>query len=174
MKAVKIILLFIAFAFKSYSQPNEEWKQYLKDSVYNSDNGYYVSLGITKGGNLYKVLNYSLKKKRYILSTVYGDSAVHFKEVFKPNLFQVVYENFDGLKLIPEYERRKKNRINFHKDYNDTSKLFYQLGIKYYDLHYNHFQTFTENQISKVKKVKLKNAMLAINQLYAIFEELEK
>ena len=62
----------------------------------------------------------------------------------------------------------------FNENFLDSTNIFTQLGIRYGELHYNHFQKFSNEDIEKQKNKKRKKGMETINQLYRILEEAEK
>lgn len=174
MKIINIIFLFIAFAFKSYSQANENWKAYLKHSVYKADNKNYVYLFKSQGGKHLKNLYYSTKKGKNVLAIIYADTLVKFKELDSPNLFQLVKDNYENLKDLAQYIQRNDLIKNSILGFRDGTKITNQVGIRYSNLHFNHFPKFTDEQISIIKEKGIEEAMQTINRLYAILEELEK
>jgi hypothetical protein len=174
MKILCYIITFL-FGFNTIeAQVKNEWQQYIKDSVLNADDKNFVCLYSSIGTVSVKMHDYFLKKGRYVTTSInYLDSTIKYNSKILPNLFQIVYENYDGLTMLPAYEQTKKWRTSFLDDYYDSKKTTFQLSIKYHKLHYNHFQKFTEDQIRDTKEEKLRNAIIAINQLYSIFEEIE-
>ncbi len=171
----KLFLLLVVFCFSKicFSQQTEEWKQYLQDSVYNSDNKNYIYLYYTKGGKLQKHLYYCTKKSQNVLSTNYGDSEIVNKIVHNPNLFKIVNNNLKKIRKVKNF-LSETEFVDFRKKFNDSTVIFTQLGIKYHDLHYNHFPKFSSEQIEKQKNNKRKEGMIIINQLYEILETLER
>jgi hypothetical protein len=172
----KLFLLLIVFCLSktSFSQRTEEWKQYLKDSVYNSDKPEYIYLYFTKGGKFLKTLYYYTKKSQNVLSINYGDSEIVNKIIHNPNLFEIVNQNLKKIIKAKDFQTTQK-KIKEHKgNFSDSSIVYTQLGIKYHDLHYNHFQKFTSEQIENQKNNKRKEGMIIINQLYEILEKAER
>ena len=172
----KSFLLFVCFfvSINCFSQRTEEWKQYLKDSVYKSDKPEYIYLYLTKAGKLQKHLNYSLKKGQNILSINYGDSLVVYKFINNYNLFDIVKENLKEIKKVKDYLNTENSVVNFRKNFANSNIIFNQLGIKYADLHYNHFPKFSVDEIEKKQNKKRKDGMIIINKLYAILEIAEQ
>ncbi len=174
MKVV-LLLIFIFQSSNCNAQELSPWKQFLKDSIYNADDKNYVYLYKTLNRNPKKVLNYSMKNKKYVLAIIDGDSAVQEKAFISPNLFQIVYDNYSELLKLRNYLNES---FKVHKKFNDkilgSTNIFTQLGIRYGELHYNHFQKFSNEEIEKQKNKKCKKGMEIINQLYRILEEAEK
>ncbi len=173
---MKSIVFFIAFflgALNGKAQEIDKWEQYLQDSVYKADDNNYVYLYKTKGGVKQKLIRYSLKGGRYIIATVYGDTLADTKAVISPNLFQIVYDNYYNLKELPKYLHNKKYSEYLHKQFHNNKVDFSQLGIRYADLHFNHFPKFSAEQISKEKK-NIADAMKIVNELYLLLETFEK
>ena len=174
---IKKFILFLwicTVSIDCFSQRKEEWKQYLKDSVYKSDKPEYIYLYLTKAGKLQKHLNYSLKKGQNILSINYGDSLVVYKSIKNHNLFEIVKENLKEIKKVKDYLKTENGAVNFRKNFTDSNNIFNQLGIKYADLHYNHFPKFSIDEIEKKQNKKRKEGMIIINKLYAILEIAEQ
>ena len=172
MKILSLII-FLLLTNNCTAQETSNWQKFLKDSVYKSDDNNYVYLYKSLGGKNQKTLNYSFKNKQYVLSTIYGDTAVDSKIILSPSLFQIVYDNYtDLIKLKNNFFDNKQFSKNFKNVFYNKSEIFTQLGIKYGQLYFNHFPRFTDEQIGNAKD-KYKNAMGIINKLYAIFDKLE-
>ena len=100
------LLLFFILIFQSFNCVAQEltpWKQFLKDSIYNSDDKNYVYLYKSLNRNSQKISHYSLKNKKYVLALIDGDSAVQEKVFISPNLFQIVYDNYSELFKLKNY-----------------------------------------------------------------------
>jgi hypothetical protein len=171
----KLFLLLIIFSFNQvcFSQRTEEWKQYLKDSVYNSDNEEYIYLYFTKGGKLLKHLYYCTKKGQNVLSINYGDSIIVDRVIYNPNLFEIVKNNLKKLKKVENFFNYNREAFKFRYNFNDTGIVCFQVGVKYKNLHFNHFPKFSIEQIGNQKNEKRREGMKIINQLYEFLEMAE-
>jgi hypothetical protein len=174
MKKFFLFVVVFCFGNNAYCQKTEEWKKYLQDSVYNSDNPKYVYLYVSKTGILVKDIHYNTKNGLNVLSINYGDSVITNKVLFSPNLFEIVERNLKAIKKIKDFLNTEKKGKEFRKNFDDSIKFLNQLGIRYDDLHYNHFPRFRLDEIENTKNKKRKQGMIIINQLYAILEEAEK
>jgi hypothetical protein len=174
MRRLFLLLIVFCLSKSSFSQRTEEWKQFLKDSVYNSDNSEYIYLHFTKGGKFLKTLYYCTKKGQNILSINYGDSEVVNKIIHNPNLFEIVINNLKKIKKAKDFQTTARKIKEHRENFNDSSIVYTQLGIKYDDLHYNHFQKFTFEQIENQKNIKRKDGMKIINQLHELLETAER
>ncbi|MFN0081344.1 MAG: hypothetical protein ACKVOM_02410 [Ferruginibacter sp.] len=172
MKRVFFCLAFYIRSYNCIAQEIDEWHQYLQDSIYKSDDNNYIYLYKTKGGIRQKLIRYSLKGCRYVIATVYGDTLAETKAVVSPNLFQIVYDNYYTLSELPNYLHNKKDIAIHRKEFMDKTVNFSQLGIRYSNLHYNHFPKFSQDQISKARK-NIADAMKAVNELYKLLEAFE-
>lgn len=145
MKILCFIMIFLCCFNVNEAQVKNEWQQHIKDSVLNADDKNFVCLYSSIGTVSVKMHDYSLKKGRYVSTSInYLDSTIKYNSKILPNLFQIVYENYDALSMLPTYEQTKKWRNSFLDDYYDSKKTTFQLGIRYHKIHYNHFQKFTE------------------------------
>ncbi|MEQ1554083.1 MAG: hypothetical protein ABL929_07890 [Ferruginibacter sp.] len=175
MRILFIFLFILCLKNQSFSQNNEEWSNYLKDSVFNAEDEKYICLFAGSHNKKIKFEKYFFKEGKYIFAKVIGDSIITEKIVVNPNLFQIVYDNYNILNRLSTFVINKNiNKRNYHSAKHGTSIIITRLGIRYDYLHFNHFPKFTEEQISKTKRKKIRKAMLVINKLYAYFEELEK
>ena len=172
MKVVVFLIAFFLTTNSGKAQEIDKWQQYLNDSVYKADDNNYIYLYKTKAGVKQKLIRYTLKGGRYVISTVYGDTSADTKPVISPNLFQIVYDNYYNLIELPNYLHSKKFYVNTHKQFHNPTINFSQLGIRYSALHYNHFPKFTNEQIGKAKK-SIADAMKVVNELYKVLEAFE-
>lgn len=169
-----LFLLVFCFCKVCFGQRSEEFQKFLTDSIYKSDNADYVYLYFTKGRAMLKVLQYSTKKGVNTLTFNYGDSVFVDRAIYNPNLFEIIDKNLISLKKYQESIMYGNGEKDFVKKFNDTNKVFVQLGIRYENLFYNHFLRSTLEEIEKTRNKKRKKGMQIINQLYAILEEAEK
>ncbi len=172
----KLLLLLIIFCFNKacFSQSDDIWNQYLKDSVYNSENKEFIYLYSTKGRKIQKLLYYSTKMGQNILSINYGDSLIIDKIFHSPDLFEMVENNLGKIKKVCGYQTTQKKIIEHKKNFSDSSIVYSQLGIKYKKFQYNHFQKLTTLQIENEKNIKRKEGMKIINLLYELLEMAER
>ncbi len=174
---VSRIIIFGWLFFTAHTcvaQATTEWKKYLQDSVYNSERPEYVYLYVTKGGKLQTFLNYKFKKGANVLSINYGDSVVTSKIIQRPNVFAIVYNNLEKIRRVQESLNNKKNAGKFLKKFGDPAIITKQLGIRYGDLHYNHFPKFSVEEIENTRDTNCREGMKIINGLYQILETAEK
>lgn len=173
--ALMLVLCSLVFSTRLFSQEKPQKKVALSDSLYKSDDGNYVSVYYSKGKVLQKSIFYVLKNGRYQSVLNYGDSTFKILNDTKFNLFKIIYDNYDSLIELKNkgFTNPKKGK-QFLRDYGDDTINFSQLGIKYHDLHFNHFPKFYQEDIAKARNSKIANGMEAINRLYALFEEIEK
>jgi hypothetical protein len=170
----RIFLFVIFFACTNlYAQQAGDWKQYLKDSVYASDNTDYIYLYYTKGGVLQKYLFCSIKKGKQTLSMNYRDSLIIDKEIITPDLFSYVKNHLGELKKLVPLIFIIKKPADHQREFHDSTILFNQLGIRIEGIHCNHFPYFTNEQISTKKYRKYVQGMLVVNRLYKIMLEAE-
>lgn len=136
-----------------------------------SDDGFYIGMSITKGIASLLSISYVRIEGNYV-SLIARDSiqGVFSKTMNSPNLFQIVYENYENLIAVRNYGKLKSIIGDLHKFVKDTSVLVSQLGIRYHNFHFNHFPKFTVAQIEKAPS-KVAEGMRTINELYAILEE---
>lgn len=172
MKAVVFLFFLCITSFNCKAQEKDIWKQFLEDSIYKSDDNNYIYLYKTKAGVKQKLLRFSLKGGHYVISTIYGDTLADTKTIISPNLFQIVYEHYDNLKVLPHYLSEKNFFKKHVKDFKNDSINYTQLGIRYYQLHFNHFPKFTEKQILNAKR-NIADAMTVVNDLYKVLEAFE-
>jgi hypothetical protein len=172
MKKVFLFLLVFSFCEVSFGQRSEEFQKYLNDSIYNSDNPNYIIWGNAISGKWQKTLYYSIKKGIPTLTINNADTVFADRALYKPNLFEIVKNNKTNIKSAIKYQIRKM--LGTRNKFTDSGFVYIQLSIKYEDLHFNHLQKFTEEEINKKKNKKFKEGMLIINKLYAILEEAEK
>ena len=99
---------------------------------------------------------------------------VVYKSINNYNLFDIIKENLKEIKKVKDYLNTENGAVNFRKNFDDSNIIFNQLGIKYADLHYNHFPKFSVDEIEKKQNKKRKDGMIIINKLYAILEIAEQ
>ncbi len=173
MKKIFLFLFIVLSNLIGFSQITE-WKQFLKDSVYNSDNPEFIYLFVTKGGKVQKILHYCTKNGQKVMSINYGDSLIVDKIFHSPDLFEIVENNLGKIKKVCGYQTTQKKIIEHKKNFSDSSIVYSQLGIKYKKFQYTHFQKLTTLQIENEKNIKRKEGMKIINLLYELLEMAER
>ena len=170
MKNLLLVLFFVVSGLSVNGQVDSpKYKQKLYEDYCNKNSNYaYVYMYITKGGEKQKFYEYLLMDTLFKL-IFENEIAKTFRDTtFKKDvLFEYLDNSWDYIKKL----REKHNEPNFKKDFIDKEKVIIQIGIRYNDLHFNHFLPKTQQEIDKIKNEDIKKGCLIINAIAKFFED---
>ncbi len=141
-------------AFKEFSERNPKYA--------------YVYLYLTKGGKEKKIYKYFYSDIDSAFKVIYSNEQNEtFRDTIlkKDILFDYLDSNWHSIKFL----RNNYNNPDFRKYFDDENYLMKQIGIRYNDLHYNHFIPKSSDEIAKIKNDKIKDAFLIINAIEGFF-----
>ncbi len=160
----------IAFFAKSQIDSVITVNDYLARYSLNNTHYNYVYLYKTQAGKQLKYSFYFEHEGKYKLA-VFERDTFKFEKTFTTD---VIFPSIEAnLNTIKQLERPNNREIKlFRKNFEDLTKPFQQLGIRYKDLHNNHFQKKSESEIASISK-KEKQVLIArlINSLYEWVEK---
>lgn len=166
----KHLLLFIVLFFCAVKLIAQDslitWQEYRKSISEREDNS-YIMYSSSLGGQSKQVILCFIEDSIQVVAL--GTDGRFSKEfqLRQPGLFTLVYENLKELSKLkdqvntPKFTSRKK----FMQLSSDPHKDFIQVGIRYGNLHYNHFFPKEIGEISIIKNKNIRQAYLVINQI---------
>ncbi|MFY7965739.1 MAG: hypothetical protein ACOVO1_12645 [Chitinophagaceae bacterium] len=165
------VLLFtsnLIFAQKD-TLKSKNWEEYFE--MYNkSKDGYnYVYYYNTKGGEKIKSYHYFKCNNEFILTYKnYQDSTFSFFKLKSDTLFNYLEKNFSIIKKF--YKKFKPE--NFRNQFDNKDYNMIQVGIRFKDLHFNHFQPISDLELSEMPlQDEYTKGQLIINELATFFEK---
>lgn len=130
----------------------------------------YVYAMQTKAGALIRYSFYYQSGKQYILATFIPDSNLIREKKFNQDfLFTLVKENE---KKLVKGSQSPKLTADLWLQYRDTSYLLTQIGIRYGNLHFNHFESRLTEDCATISNSKIRDACITIRQIAGIFKEI--
>ncbi len=170
MKKV-LILIFCLIGFvcvnaqKDSSKINE--KQYKKFCEKNPNHA-YVYMYVTKGGVKQKFYKYFLNDA--VFRIIYENKIEKtFRDTTskRDELFDYLDVNWEYIKSLIPFIKEP----NFQSDFENKKIVVTQIGIRYNDLHCNHFIPKNEEQTNKIKNEDARNGQRIINAIAKYFED---
>ena len=169
-----LLVIIAALCNRAQAQNATLWRQYLKDSIFGSQNQNQVSLIRSSHNKSVNTFTYFFKNNNYFLASIYANTAVTVSTMLQPKMFQIVYDNYTILLRLAKYMQTNNKMAQLvHNTITDTTNATERIAIKYGSLFYNHYPHFTESNINTSPK-KIASAMVVINQLWGIFTQMEK
>lgn len=134
----------------------------------------FIAVGYTKGGELQKDITCLQNGTKITMRIKHSDTLYIDKTIEKPNIFNIVDSNLNDLKEAAKSQVKYRNAKTFIAQYNDTSLVTLQIAIRYKDLHFNHFQLLTDEELRNIKNKKVVNGFRVVKRLFEILSLAEK
>ena len=164
-----LVLLFVTVAGKTIAQETvPKTLDFTGVSKDLADDNQYVSLYYTSGGKLQKHFFCFKYKGYHIINVNIGDSLQGAVVIEKPEIFKYLQANKKFLIAVKNHSLKLYSKEAFKEDFQNPEINFFQLGIRINGLHFNHFQRTTPEFIDTLKRDKLKQGYMVINNLIDI------
>lgn len=171
MKFLFFSFLFVANLAISQTDTlkSTSWEDYFEKYKKNNEDYNYIYYYNTKGGNRIKFFNYFKCNDEFVLTYKnFEDSTFTFTKFKSDILFNNLEKNLDILKKF----YRKFNPENSRKNFDDRTYNMIQIGIRFKNLHFNHFEPISDLELSEMpSEDTYTKGQIIINELAIFFEK---
>lgn len=170
MKKVAVLLFLITIiTIKSFGQRSlVEWESFIQTNKPTS----YISYNFSKGkANIHSVACYVYNDSCYIIER--KNRILQRAEPMSTEAFNLLYENLSTVIFLKDRLNSSATRDSrkYSRDQRNAAIEFKQVGIRYGNLHFNHFRLKTEDEINQLKNKKLIQAYKVLNELVKILHQ---
>jgi len=161
------LFLFICNNVVAQKKEKSVLLKYLNSNLSKNIDDPYVYLYITQKKKIKKTYYYYKKENQFVLAYFHADSNYVAEKFFtQDELFQVIDNNLEHLQKL-SYNTHDAG--TFQKKFADPVNLFSQIGIRYANLHYNHYQQADSVLIGKIADEGLKTGYITIDRIVSFF-----
>jgi hypothetical protein len=163
-----LLLIFTRTALLGQDGFNDVLENYRKEHRLEGNYPYVYTLQ-TKGGVMIRYSLYFQSDSQFILATFVPDSNLIRERKYKNDiLFTIVKDN---VKSLLKGSQSSKLTADLQHKFKDSSYVLTQIGIRYGDLHFNHFENRLNEDCMAVSNKKIQEACTTIRQIAGVLKE---